>query len=651
MDNFDPKTVSWVLEDEDLQHLLSAIASATEFVFDLETTELDEHAVAAGKHVGARIVLASFTLPMSEDDESPTTWVLPLSHPDSPWLGSWRKVLRSTMIAALRANQAAIGHNVKFDARWVAAQVKVDVSALITWDSMVSSHLLDENRPTKLKVRAPETFDVPAWDDFDLSTPGAAERVPMFDLGFYAGRDTYWTWRLARLHRQVMYALGDEEPWGTDEIEAAKLGRLAYWCDMPTVATLAGIEQRGMVLDVEWTRAEREKLLSESEGLKKKLAARFPELDSTRASFAPTSTYFKEFADLAVKAGDLQIAQVTPNGRPAWSRNVLVRQARQGSTVAQDLLAQRGAAKKAEFLTSWLNYVTPAGLIHSTYHVGSVVSGRLSSSGPNLQQVTSVLKPAFVPRPGYVFADFDYGQIELRIAAFISRSEPMIEAFRQGKDLHTMLAADITGKSLEDVQPSERQYGKVANFALLYKMGAYGFREFAENAYGVSLTLDEAEHIHATFYSTWEGIGDWHERTVQRAERTGQVSSPLGRIRRVPQIWSPDDRAAESAGRQAINSPVQGMASNLLQMAAASIAGRLPGVPGVKGVHLVGTVHDSLLAEIPEDNWRPLAEECQRRMVNIGDHLVELDCVLDVPLAVNVSIGSRWGLHDIAELS
>lgn len=664
--------MTWVFNDDDLTWLLDAIETAVEVVIDLENTGLDEHAVLGGKtNAGfpARIVLASLTLPQPDDEGDPTTWVVPLAHPDSPWLGKWREVIRSIAQAILRWRKPTINHNMKYDARWIKAHTGVDLSHLIVWDTQISSHLLDENSSTKLKERAPATFGVERWDDFDLTKPGAAERVPLFELGLYGARDTYWTWRLADLHRQMMYLKGDhDEPMGSDEIELARLGRLAVWCAMPTVATLTSLEQRGMALDVEWVKHELAMHDAEAKKIAAELVVRYPEMDPEDASFAPTSNWFREWSQYAVDAGDLTVASLTPTGKARWSKAVLVRQARSGSKVAEDLLAFRGHSKKAEFLTSWLYCVTPDGNIHASYHAGRVITGRLSCSDPNLQQVTQVLKPAFIPRPGYVLADLDYSQIELRIAAFVTRSKPMLEAFRNGWDLHKMLALRIiqTGENIEaknegreprtftldDVTPTHRQAGKSANFGLLYLLGPSGFREYAENVYDISFTMEEASLIHNAFFEQWDGISAWHSRMIDRAHKTGQVVSPVGRVRRVPGVYSHNDTLVGMAERQAVNSPVQGFGSDLMQIAAACIEGTLPGYDPVPDVRLVATVHDDIVVEVPADNWEAASRECQRRMVEeVPKILLKMDCVLDVPLAAEVKVGTRWGLSDVGMLT
>lgn len=674
-DDFDPSTVAWVFDKAALANLLGAIEACEEVVIDLETTGLNEHATGrqpADWPCRAQIVLASLTLPHEGDDveRPPTTWAVPLAHPDSPWLGKWRQVMRAIAQTILRFEKPVVNQNMKFDARWIFAHTGADLSHLIAWDTQSGSHLIDETSSTKLKVRAPEVFGVPRWDDFDLSTPGAALRVPLFDLGLYAARDTYWTWRLAVLQRRVMLLhqeTRDLEPEAADEIEAARLGKLATWCAMPMVATLTAVEQRGMRLDVDWVSQQLEEYERGAAGLKEELAGRYAgwhELPDGEPSFAPASHWFLAWAKAAVDAGDLRVTAFTGTGRPQWNKGVLLRQARRGAQVAQDLLDYRGAAKKAEYLRSWLNLATPGGFIHTTYNCARVITGRLSSDSPNMQQVTAALKPAYVPgRPGHVVIDFDYSQIELRIAAFISRCPVMIEAFQRGDDLHKMLALrilqlgeDIAARrenrpagqlTLGDVTAVARQAGKSANFGLLYLMGSSGFQQYAETVYDIAFTVEEAQLVHRAFYEQWAGIGPWHQRTIARARTTGQVVSPIGRVRRLPDIRDGNPGRAAYAERAAVNAPVQGFGSDVMQIAAGLIEGTIPGSRPVKGACLIGTVHDSILVEAPEDHWQEITEECIDRMRNVHWVLEKMGCEMDVPLEVEAKAGSRWGLSDI----
>lgn len=653
---FDPATISWVTDESDLDFLLLAIDTARHVVFDLETTGLDEHAITGGRSnggVSARIVLATFTLPQPDDAGEPTTYVLPLSHPDSPWIGAWRAVM--TRVAEGMVGRSVIGHHVKFDARWVYAITGVDLSTSITWDTMDSSYLLDEGQSKSLKHRASVTFGIDRWDDHDLSYPGAAEDVPLMELGVYGCADTYWSWRLAEHHRSQMFVDTEpgEEPVGPDEVEDARLGVLAQHVSMPTVASLAIMEQHGVALDMRWVRAAIQRATRDRDEITDRLTGLYPSVVEAGGtpSFSPSSSWFHAWTRAAVEAGDLRVAAMTPKGKPQWSQSVLTRQAREGSEVADDLLLLRKRVKQLEYLTSWQEKVSPEERIHATYNSTSTRSGRTSSSSPNMQQVSAVLKPAFVPDRGYYLAEIDFSQIEMRVAAFVSRCQPMIEAFRRGDDLHRLFAAKIAGKDPEDVTPQERQAAKAGNFGLLFYMSATGFREYAETAYGVMLTEEEAARIHAAFFETWDGIGQWHLYQMKRARDTGQSVSPLGRVRRLPDVWDENEYYASAAERQSINSPVQSFASDLTQAAAASISGVLPGTTPVGGARVVGTVHDSILIEVPRDRWESVTKECRDRMVTIGDALREpFGIDLDVPLDAEGKIGTRWGLADVGEV-
>ena len=661
--------ITWVWGKDDLKALVKAIHESSEIVMDLETTGLDEYAEAGGDTNGgypARIVLASLTLPSAErvaagaynwrkfDGEQPMTFLVPLSHPASPLLGSWRKVMAIIGREINRSGKPFVNANIKFDARWVFAQTGVDLSDRIEWDTTVSSQLVDTEARTRLKIRAARDFGIEEWDDFDLGTPGAAERVDLIQLGEYAARDTYYTWKIEQEHRDQMFLTGEDEPWDSDDIQMARLGKVATYVSMPTVKTLTKVEQRGFLLDVDWVHdkikemdAKRLRACQDILGLYGTEPAPAPAKDGVTT--AATSKWFQGFVAQAIEAGDLRVTARTDSGNAQWNKAVLIAQQRQGSPAADALLRHRDATKTLEFLHSWLELKDQHDVIHATYNVGFVRTGRLSCASPNLQQCASSLKPAFIPRPGHVLLDLDYSQVELRVAAFISRSAPMIEAFQRGDDLHRLLAAKMAGKKPEDVTSLERKRAKAGNFGLLYGMSPGGFQTYAATAYDVAMTLDEAQAVHSAFFEMWDGMLQWHERAKQRAYERGFVTSPIGRTQWLSDLYSKSGFKASHAERNALNSPVQGFGSDLMQMAAASIMGTLPGypLPKVEGAHVVATVHDEICIEAPEDRWQEILVECKRRMEDVNTFLKPLDCQMDVPIVAGPSAGTRWGVHDL----
>lgn len=661
--------VGWVLTHDDLLHLVEQIRNASCVVMDLETTGLDEHAVTGGVSnggVGARIVMASLTLPQKDangdwDGEEPATYVVPLSHPRSPFLGIWVKAMRFIARAMVKYRSQFVNANTKFDSRWVLAATGVDLAPLIAWDTKLSTHLLDETQSTKLKEAAPREFGIPRWDDHDLSYPGAAEDVEFWELGEYAARDTYWTWRLYLAHLRQLFLDPqdpDAEPMGADEVADARLGHVAKYVMVPTAKSLAFMEQRGIRLDTEYVREHLEENREISAQRLRDLTEMY-EMPEDGASTATSSGWFKELTQKAVERGDLRIMGMTKAGSVQWTKYILQKQAREGKKTAQLILEQRDSEKQAQFLSSWLSKVTAAGTIHASFNAGSVVTGRLSSSDPNLQQVSYKLKPAFVPRPGYVLAEIDYSQLELRVAAFISRCEPMIDAFQAGQDLHALLAADIQTRRLRQTDPShepvpisevtkdQRQGAKSANFGLLYGQGVSGFQSYADKVYGVEFTDVEAQEVYDGFFATWEGIAQWHDETKRKAAGRGYAVSPIGRRRNLPNILDGNEYLRSEAERQAINAPVQGFGSDLMQMAIASIYGILPGSERIDGVHPVATVHDSVVLEVDENRWETLVAECESRMTNLHPWLNAMGVEMDVPLEAESTVGTRWGWDDV----
>jgi DNA polymerase-1 len=685
-----PGPVRVVHSLEDLEALKRSILLAHEIVFDLETTGLDPHAqdviehvpkmVGRGKarheeiitrvrSVQARVALAQFTLPLGEeewDGAIPVTWLLPLSHSES-WLGkwvpdvpgagppneNWRKVLRQVLRAAVEAKKPFSGHNIKFDAKYSLATTGIDISSLIIWDTSDASRVLDAGISAKLGDVCERELGIPSWKDLDFKTPGAAEVIPLPELLHYGALDTWACWLLGQRQRRRMFLLPAEgsttidEPLGDTEILEAKAGKLATWVAMPTVRSLTQIENRGIRLDVDHTRALRDEARRISAERLDQMAHWYPGIDPAGVSTAPTSHWFRDFTLRGIEEGELQMIEVTPTGKPRWTKGVLKKIAamKGPESLAAVILEQRKFAKRLEYLEAWLSCVTSHGYIHTTYNTG-MVTGRLSSSGPNMQQVTKELRPCFIPRDGYVVADFDFSQIEMRVAAFIARSEPMLEAFNQGQDLHRLLAAQVARKLLEDVTPDERQMAKAVNFGLLFGLGAFGLRKYAEDSYDVVMSQEEANRFYRGYFETWTGLREWHLAVEARLRRDGISVSPLGRVRGFSNWGDPNTLNA------AINAPVQGMASDLMQIAIAEIQGQLPGANRtVPEALVIATVHDSAVIELPEDRWQETAQLIKATMEDPAPVLKNLGVELDVPIVVEASIGTRWSLSDVGKLA
>lgn len=216
------------------------------------------------------------------------------------------------------------------------------------------------------------------------------------------------------------------------------------------------------------------------------------------------------------------------------------------------------------------------------------------------------LRECIIAPPGYVIVARDYSQGELKVAACWAGEAKMIHAYKSGIDLHVLTAATVNGMSYEEalflkkVDPDKyeilRQNGKAGNFGLLYGMSAYGFMMYADAVYGVKLTIEEAEAMRDAYFGLYPGLTAWHDRQIQEAYQTGQVRSPLGRVRRLPQIHSPIKSVRKAAQNQAINSPIQGTLVDMMWVSMGIIEQERPDL-----LTPFGQVHDQGLWYSPED--------------------------------------------------
>lgn len=335
----------------------------------------------------------------------------------------------------------------------------------------------------------------------------------------------------------------------------------------------------------------------------------------------------------------LKLSQKT--GDPSSDAKVLKRLASKGVTIAQQLLDYKfyfGANTKS--LNSWGDYASYDGRIHSSYNLTNVRTGRTSCSNPNLQQVprNPELRNLFTAPKGRVLIEADYSQIELRVAADYADEPTMIHIYSTNGDIHTETAAQVMGKSVNEVTKSDRSKAKAVNFGFLYGMMAKKFADYAFDAYGVNITKEEAERYRHLFFTKYYRLLQWHEETAYLCESLGGIYNKFGRFISLPDVYSSDKWEKLSAIRKAINAPVQGTASDLLLLAAVEIDKTLR---PTLDLQIVGTVHDSILMECPEQ----YANEATTQIKNIMSHpkaLDEFGVTFKVPIIADVGVGA-WG--------
>jgi DNA polymerase I-like protein with 3'-5' exonuclease and polymerase domains len=256
---------------------------------------------------------------------------------------------------------------------------------------------------------------------------------------------------------------------------------------------------------------------------------------------------------------------------------------------------------------------------------GGTLTGRTSAKDPAMQTLpkhhkhknainwAKKLRSCYIAPVEYVFWECDFSQGELRITACIAGEEVMLNAYAQGLDLHAVTGAKLAGYELgefmalkefaegtpeRELFESKRQGAKAGNFGLLYGMGPSGFREYARIAYGVVMTMEEAENAHKAFFDLYPRLLTWHAKSIQHARQHLMVRSPLGRIRHLPLIRSNDSATRSYAERQAINSPVQGTLSDLCLWAIAEIEREMG---QTEEVQVIGMTHDAAYGYVRAD--------------------------------------------------
>jgi len=297
---------------------------------------------------------------------------------------------------------------------------------------------------------------------------------------------------------------------------------------------------------------------------------------------------------------------------------------------------------KSGFVDALPKMIGKDGRIHPKFNQLGTVTGRFSCSEPNLQNIPTKgelgkeIRMAFVAEKGFKLLSFDYSQMELRIAASISRDKKMIKFFQEGKDIHRMTASQIFNVSEDKVTEEMRGLAKTLNFGVLYGMSAYGFSEAAKVPYG------EAESFIEEYMHDFQGIAQYVEDSIEKAKKLGYVETLWGRKRFLPEINSLDKNLKNAAERMAINHPCQGTAADIIKMAMVEINAKCNPAPEqvrygarMQNAKLLLQIHDELLFEVKEEK----IDEVVLKIKEIMENVVKLEA----PLRVEVKMGDNWG--------
>jgi DNA polymerase-1 len=298
------------------------------------------------------------------------------------------------------------------------------------------------------------------------------------------------------------------------------------------------------------------------------------------------------------------------------------------------------------YLLPWSGKLDERSRLHTFYKIYGTVTGRLSGE---MQQVPRdpFIRSVIGAPPGWQWIQADYSQIELRVAAHIAQEERMIRAFLLGEDIHTLTAARMSGRSVDEFKGGSfelkelRKKAKAVNFGFLYGMYPAKFQAYAFENYDVRVSKEEAELVRKQYFETYPGLVAWHHRQERLVRARGYVQSPLGRVRHLPDIHSQDGGVQREAIRQAINSPVQATASDCMLFGMV----QLDRVLDERECFMVGTLHDGIFFECREDKvdkWAPIIKETLQEL----PLKKAFGADLSVPLICDVEWGQHWGEPD-----
>jgi DNA polymerase-1 len=275
--------------------------------------------------------------------------------------------------------------------------------------------------------------------------------------------------------------------------------------------------------------------------------------------------------------------------------------------------------------------------IHTNLNQTGTVSGRISSSDPNLQNVPirteqgRLIRKAFIAPPGHVLLKVDYSQIELRILAHITGDEPLVEAFNSGQDVHARTAADLFKVPIESVDSEMRRKAKMTNYAIAYGVSGFGLAKQLGTA-----SAAEAQEFINRYFEALPGVARYIAETLQSARSAGYVQTLLGRRRPIPEIHASRAQERAAAERTAINHPIQGTAADIMKLAMLAVDGEMR-AQGF-AARMTMQVHDELVFEVPDDEVQAVALTVSRLMREVPTQALHLH----VPLDVDVGVGPNW---------
>ena len=595
-----------ILDQARFDAWLEKLRQAPLFAFDTETTGLDAQQ--------AQLVGLSFAVEPHE------AAYVPLAH---DYEGAPAQLDRDAVLLALKPlledpAKGKIGQNAKYDINILANGSPAIHLRGVAYDTMLESYVLDSTATRHdMDSLAQKYLDHTTISFEDIAGKGAKQltfnQIPLEKAGPYAAEDADIT---LRLHHALQARLAT-----TPSVLPVLMD-----IEMPLVPVLAKIERQGALVDAA--------LLGVQSG---ELGAKLVELE--REAYALAGEAFnlgspKQLGAILYDKLGMPVLSKTAKGQPSTAEAVLDDLAEQGYPLPKVLMQYRSLSKlKSTYTDKLPGQINPrTGRIHTSYQQAVAATGRLSSSDPNLQNIPirtaegRRIRQAFVASPGYKLLAADYSQIELRIMAHLAKDEGLLHAFRNDLDVHRATAAEVFGVALENVTTDQRRSAKAINFGLIYGMSAFGL------AKQIGVDRKQSQDYIDRYFTRYPGVLAYMERTRAQAAEQGFVETLFGRRLYLPDINAKNPALRKGAERTAINAPMQGTAADIIKRAMVAVDNWL--TDSKLDARVILQVHDELVLEVREDLVEQVKDEIRGYMSGAAD--------LDVPLLVEVGVGSNW---------
>ena len=588
--------------EKSLKELIKKASKAKTIALDTETTGLD--------YMDTELVGISLSYQAGE------AYYIPLNHDDD----SVDQLALDIVLKELRpllesSSNKIIGQNIKFDKN-VLAKYGVDIASIKN-DTMMMSYVLDASA-TRHNLDALSSYylNYKTSTFEDVAGKGVKQitfdKVPIEAATNYAAEDADIT---LRLYEELNPRLEGE----------ASLNKLNDEIEIPLIEVLSEMEQNGAILNSKILNSQSKDL----EGRIKKLEEKAYQIAGEEFNLGST----KQLREIFFEKLKYRIIKKTPGGQPSTDEKVLAELAEEYE-LPKVLLEHRTLSKlKSTYTDKLPNQVSQStGKVHTSFHQAVTTTGRLSSSDPNLQNIPirtedgRRIRQAFEPSKGNKFISADYSQIELRVMAHMSKDEGLLEAFREGQDVHSKTASEVFDVGIKEVTSDLRRNAKAINFGLIYGISAFGLGK----QLGISRNL-AAEYM-AMYFEKYPDVKKYMESTKEFASQNGYVETLFGRRLYLRDINATNAMRRQASERAAINAPVQGTAADIMKIAMINMHKAIK--TQKSEAKLILQVHDELILDTPKGEIDKIVSLVTESMMGAAN--------LDVPLEIDIGIGDNW---------